>query len=317
MDERWLELHLLYASIVWLAAWLLTSLRRGSATTKYWIWVATSVNFMLPLSAIPVRFWPAPVSWFTSRLTDVAQAAPSPTAPLLALWAIGAAAMCVRLVLRIHADARATSDGPAVNGILRSRISLPAGIERLLTRRELDAVLIHEQRHAERRDNLIRLVHELSLCALWFHPFVWVTRSRLALYRELSCDEAVTQRSLGDALISALAKLANGDEALLLQATASSFIGDRLARLTAPRRPGRITNAILAAIFGIILCAAATTPVAQICANDACRRTHAVRGGVNGGVQGGVAGGVKGGVAGGVSGGIKGGVAGGVQGGIR
>ena len=46
------EIHLLYASIVWVAAWILTSIRGGSATTKYWIWVVTSLNFILPLSPV-------------------------------------------------------------------------------------------------------------------------------------------------------------------------------------------------------------------------------------------------------------------------
>jgi hypothetical protein len=48
----YLGVHLLYASLVWLAAWLLTSIPRGSATTKHWIWLATSLNFMLPLGAL-------------------------------------------------------------------------------------------------------------------------------------------------------------------------------------------------------------------------------------------------------------------------
>ena len=52
-----IEAHLLFASIVWLAASLLISLPRGSATTKYWIWTATAVNFFLPLGAILDRLW--------------------------------------------------------------------------------------------------------------------------------------------------------------------------------------------------------------------------------------------------------------------
>ena len=58
------------------------------------------------------------------------------------------------------------------------------------------AVLLHEATHARRRDNLIRLFQELVLCAVWFHPLAWVTSSRLALYRELSCDESVVESAL-------------------------------------------------------------------------------------------------------------------------
>ncbi len=41
-------IHVMFASIVCLAVLLLTSVARGSAATKYWIWTATSVNFFLP-----------------------------------------------------------------------------------------------------------------------------------------------------------------------------------------------------------------------------------------------------------------------------
>jgi len=57
--------HLMFASIVCLAAWILTSIPRGSATTKYWIWVATSLNFMLPLGAVIDKFWKSHLLWAT------------------------------------------------------------------------------------------------------------------------------------------------------------------------------------------------------------------------------------------------------------
>jgi beta-lactamase regulating signal transducer with metallopeptidase domain len=137
-----------------------------------------------------------------------------------------------------------------VDGILRSHISLPYGIDRLLSERELNSVLMHELTHARRHDNLIRLIYEAALCALWFHPLVWITGSRLALYRELSCDESVIQNGHGGDLVSALAKLANPEEALLLQATATSFMGHRLAQLTAarPLRMSVATNRLLTVV---------------------------------------------------------------------
>jgi beta-lactamase regulating signal transducer with metallopeptidase domain len=314
-----MEFHLLYASLVWLAAWLLTSSRGGSATAKYWIWVATSINFLLPFSAIPLPVRISTASgktWTTPGLMIAATT-----------WAIGTAVMIARLIVRVRierSDDAATSflaDGvpvrfsasrrvPAVEGILRPRICLPVELERVLTRDELDAVLLHELRHAKRRDNLIRLLHEVSVCLFWFHPLVWMTGARLALYRELSCDESVMRRADGRDLVSALAKLAAPDDALLLQASASSFLADRLASLTAaaPPRHGA-ANAILATSFAVVLLGGALGPVMHpVCAG--------VKGGVAGGVKGGVKGGVAGGIAGGVTGGIKGGVRGGVQGGV-
>jgi Zn-dependent protease with chaperone function len=265
-----IEIHLLYASIVWVAAWLLTSLHRGSATIKYWIWVATTLNFILPLGALPDRLWPSRLSWFAARIPTRSL---SFNARLLwIVWSAGAALMLIRLCIRIARAARTESSGtPSVTGLLRPQISLPQGIERLLTAGELDAVLVHERIHAKRRDNLIRLIYELSLCALWFHPLVWMMGRRLALYRELSCDEAVTHRG---ALVSALAKLAGPDPSVLLHATASSFIADRLAWLGETPRAQHAANAILAAIFAIVLFGAAVGPVAQSAAAYACALTH-------------------------------------------
>ncbi|HEV2718799.1 MAG TPA: M56 family metallopeptidase, partial [Thermoanaerobaculia bacterium] len=264
---RSLQIHLLYASIVWIVAWLITALPRITATTKYWMWIATSVNFVLPLSLIPARLWPSQVSWF---FPGFAMKSFGVTAPLLALWSAGAAAMAIRLSLRILRERR-DAVSPAVVGLLRTRISLPEGIDRLLDPDELNAVLAHENRHARRHDNLIRLFYEVSLCILWFHPLVWLAGSRLSLYRELSCDDAVDDER---ALISALAKLANPDNELLLQATASSFVGDRIAYLLARPGASRLGDRLLAAVFAAALIAAAVAPISETAAAYLCALTH-------------------------------------------
>jgi bla regulator protein blaR1 len=280
--------HLLYASIVWLAAWLLTSIWRSSATTKYWIWVATSLNFILPLGAVLDKSFSSHISWATplspiGAIGVVVSENAAIAAVLAAAWLLGATLMFTRLCLRIRAEYRdaqttaqsgalsprlsslahgvpvrfaETRQSPAVSGVLHPHISLPRGIDRLLTEYELSAVLIHELTHARRRDNLIRLLYELALCALWFHPLVWISGSRLALYRELSCDESVIQRARGRDLVSALAKLANDETGFLLQASASSFISHRLARLAArPERAPRVASALLTTAFGVALLA--------------------------------------------------------------
>jgi hypothetical protein len=261
-----IELHLLYASIVWIAAWLLTSAPRANATTKYWIWIATSINFVLPLSALPARWWPLPVGWFVAPL-----AIESLRWNLAGVWLAGALVMFGRLLLRLRSDTPAS--GPSVVGLLRPRIQLPEAIDGLLTDSEREAVLIHERRHATRRDNLIRLLHELTLCILWFHPLVWMTRSRLGLYRELSCDEAVIRQGRGEELVAALSKMAHCDGAVL-QSSASSFVRHRLAHLTAAERAGGAATPVIAAAFAVILLLAVVAPIAQAVAAYACALTH-------------------------------------------
>jgi beta-lactamase regulating signal transducer with metallopeptidase domain len=279
------DIHLLYASVVGLAAWALTSIRAGSATTKYWIWVATSLNFVLPVGAVLDKFWSSHLSWaaplgLIGEFANTISRGRTATT-LSVMWLLGATLMLARLCLRIRAEHRDTSisasqsgrpprpgfvaqgvpimfaeagRAPAVGGVLHPYVSLPYGIDRLLSAHELNAVLIHELTHARRRDNLLRLIHEVSLCVLWFHPLVWIAGSRLALYRELSCDESVIRSAHGEELVSALAKLANPDKTLLLQASASSFISHRLARLAAPPQPAyRATSMLITVAFGAVL----------------------------------------------------------------
>src|SRR5262249_46594233 len=139
---------------------------------------------------------------------------------------------------------------PSVHGVLSPRIVLPAGIDRLLTQREFDAVLFHELAHARRRDNLVRLLYEISLCLLWFHPLVWLAGAQMAFYRELSCDESVTRREHGPALVSALAKLAVPEQALFFRATATSHLSYRLSCLAGPAQTTHhAVNLLLASFF--------------------------------------------------------------------
>ena len=273
------SVHLLYASVVGSAAWALTSIKGASATTKYWTWVVTAFNFVLPVGAVIDRLWAPHLAWATplgaigGTVWDMSQGRAAVV--LAVIWITGALTMLVRLILRLRGERRevqvpadrhhvtysfaadgipvsfeSRQPGPAVGGVLYPRILLPIGIDRLLNQEELDAVLLHEMAHAKRRDNLIRLLYEVSLCALWFHPLIWLAGMRIALYRELSCDESVIRRAHGQALVSALAKLAVPERTLFLQATASSHLSDRLARLAEPSQAAhRAVSLLLTSLF--------------------------------------------------------------------
>jgi beta-lactamase regulating signal transducer with metallopeptidase domain len=89
---------------------------------------------------------------------------------------------------------------------------------------------------------------------LWFHPLIWLAGARIALYRELSCDESVVRRSHGPALVSALAKLAVCEQGGILQATASSHLSYRLARLSGPAQTTcRAASLLLTSLFAVVI----------------------------------------------------------------
>jgi beta-lactamase regulating signal transducer with metallopeptidase domain len=292
------SVHLLFASIVALAAWALTSILHASATTKYWIWVATAFNFIVPSGALIDKLWAPHLTWarplaaIGDPVWDMTQGRTAVT--LGVIWMTGAFSMLVRLMSRIRRERREAqspalqsdrgvtsnfmADGipvsfgdghpsPAVRGVLYPRILLPVGIDRLLNQREFHAVLIHELAHARRRDNLVRLLYEVSLCALWFHPLVWLAGARIALYRELSCDESVIRRAHGQELVSALSKLAFPEQAGVLQATASSHLSYRLARLSGPAQATyREASLLLTSLFAAVIAGG----VFQTIAHTAC-----------------------------------------------
>jgi beta-lactamase regulating signal transducer with metallopeptidase domain len=132
----YLEVHLLYASIVCLAAWALTSLWKGNATWKYWIWVATSLNFIVPLGGFFNRFGAAHVSWATQLrgLDDVGIAISrnlTVGAVLSGVWLLGAVFMLARLLLRMRRDRRdarvAVGQDSARLSKASSRMAYPSG----------------------------------------------------------------------------------------------------------------------------------------------------------------------------------------------
>ena len=279
------SVHLLFASLVGTAAWVLTSIRAASATTKYWIWVVTAFNFIVPVGAMVDKLWAPHLAWATplgaigGPVWDMTQGRTSVV--LAVIWITGALAMLVRLMSRLcreRGEVQVPSDlgdrgvtsgfvadgipvsfdnrhpAPAVGGVLYPHIMLPTGIDQLLNQQELNAVLLHEVAHAKRRDNLIRLLYEGALCALWFHPLIWLAGTRMALYRELSCDESVIQREQGEALVGALAKLAVPEETMFLQATASSHLSHRLARLAGSSQPAhRAASLLLTSLFAAVI----------------------------------------------------------------
>jgi beta-lactamase regulating signal transducer with metallopeptidase domain len=81
--------------------------------------------------------------------------------------------------------------GPAVFGIFRPILVLPATILRNKDLDQLRPLLAHEIIHLRRRDPLAAGVQILSQAVWWFHPLVWWTNRNITRFRELCCDAEV------------------------------------------------------------------------------------------------------------------------------
>lgn len=85
----------------------------------------------------------------------------------------------------IYLSEKVTS--PAVYGIILPRIVLPI----TWANRDLDLVLIHEQTHIRRGDNLWRMLGFTLAAVHWFNPLSWIFLKMLLTDLELACDEGV------------------------------------------------------------------------------------------------------------------------------
>src|ERR1700736_2119999 len=109
--------HLLFASMVWLAAWALTSMLRGSATPKYWIWLTTSLNFILPVGAVLDKSFASHLSWAAplGMVGPLGVGVADHATVIGSVWSAVAILMFARLLLRVRAerDVRETADQAA------------------------------------------------------------------------------------------------------------------------------------------------------------------------------------------------------------
>jgi bla regulator protein blaR1 len=206
------------------------ALKRNQAKTRYWLWLAASIKFLIPFSLLVTlgsqvdlptttpTLPPVAVEQITTSFAPVSPlftSAPRESKPwwptvMTVAWFIGSIVLLIRWFHRwllIHAALRGasrlpiaapipvlsshTAIGPGVFGIVRPVLLLPEGITNNLRPEELDAILAHELSHVRRRDNLTAALHMLVETLFWFHPLVWWIGSKLVEERERACDEAV------------------------------------------------------------------------------------------------------------------------------
>ena len=97
---------------------------------------------------------------------------------------------------RVHLSA---GFGPAVLGVWKPCIVLPARLAAQLTREALRAVIAHEAEHIARRDPVWHALQRVILAVFWWNPALARLARWLDQARELACDAGAAARA-GDRL---------------------------------------------------------------------------------------------------------------------
>jgi len=186
--------------------------RLAGAQAAYLCWLV--VPLVLLAAALPVRMAPALAVDLTPvlRATGAGIGAAATAQALqwsdwaVRLWACGALATLLIMVLAQRSFVRAlgelveragihtasgTGAGPALLGLWRPIVVVPADFHERYSQAEQALIVAHEQMHAARGDPAANALLALLRCAFWFNPLMHVAAARCRFDQELACDAAV------------------------------------------------------------------------------------------------------------------------------
>lgn len=264
--------------LVLLLRWPLRRLFGAALAYQAWVLVplVTATAFLPPLQ---VQRRPAVVVLLhpTAMAAPVAEASFIPWTSLgLLVWALGAALLALWF-WRAHADfvrrlgalvaqgglyvCQSPDAGPALLGLVRPRIVVPADFATRYTRHEQELIVEHERVHARRRDMLANLFQACLQCVFWFNPLVHAAALFFRTDQELACDAAVVRKHPGALRTYAQALLKSNTFSTAAPATVACSwrfnhpVKERLMSLqqTQPSHARRVTGRL---IVITLICAA-------------------------------------------------------------
>ena len=148
------------------------------------------------------------------------------------------------------------AESPFVCGILHPRIILPASY----TDKDIRYILLHENMHIRRKDNLARMIGFLAAAVHWFNPFVWIFLKCFLADLELACDEAVSEGfSEAQRKEYALALLDGAENRnLLVSAFGGARIRTRIERVLNYRGVTALSAAAFVLVSAVLICTLVT-----------------------------------------------------------
>jgi len=153
-----------------------------------------------------------------------------------------------------------------------AKIAIPSWLMEQLSPEELHHLVLHELAHLRRWDDWSNLAQRLLGALLFFHPAIWWLQNRLALEREMACDECVlAQTHNARAYARSLANMAERSfvrRTVALAQAAVSRLHDttlRVAKILSPAPKTRPASAFpllasVAAVSGLTMAVALFSP---------------------------------------------------------
>lgn len=160
------------------------------------------------------------------------------------------------------------ADVPVVIGYLRPVILVPVGLLAGMPAAQVEAILLHELAHIQRRDYLVNLLQTVVQGFLFYHPAIWWISGVIRDERENCCDDLVVAAS-GDAreyaaALAALEQTRWAADQAALAATGGSLV-KRIRRLLYQPEglalaPFLSTGILTIAVVGVLVAWQASAP---------------------------------------------------------
>lgn len=211
--------------------WLLQKL---GAISLYSLWAVVPVLLLAML--LPQSWWPLADTISSLRFIIEAQqpienlAVPAQNKVVGTIWLVGFVLALGGFLLRwprvnqywqcgnLRIVRTAPKGSPAIAGVLRPTIFLPADFSQRFDAQQRRLILKHEQHHWRRGDTVANVFAYLLCMIFWFHPVAWLCYRRFRCDQELACDAVIL------AQVSPPQRVRYGHTLLLVAATTSTRV---------------------------------------------------------------------------------------------
>lgn len=176
---------------------------------------------------------------------------------------------------------------PTAIGFRNALVVIPSWTMQELSATELNAILLHELAHLRRRDDWTNLVQKIVGALFFFHPAVWWIEKKLALEREMACDDVVlaqtaSPRAYAECLVTLAEKSLLRRGIALAQAAVDRLrqVTLRVSQILDVNRPKatqvwRPAPALVAGVSVACLLAVSHTPVRLVSFRDGAAKVTA------------------------------------------